>query len=59
MLLTEWNTEEAKAVWYEEGKEEGREDERKYVLDLLAQGLSTEEIKLRLISNEQVSNNRE
>jgi hypothetical protein len=24
MLITEWNTEEAKEVWYEEGREEGR-----------------------------------
>ena len=23
MLLTEWNTEEAKEVWFEEGREEG------------------------------------
>jgi len=26
MLLTEWNTEDAKEVWYEEGREEGREE---------------------------------
>ena len=25
MLITEWNTEEAKEVWYEEGMEEGLE----------------------------------
>jgi hypothetical protein len=48
MLLTEWNTEEAKEVWFEEG----REEERRYVLELLAQGLSMEEIKLRLTSKE-------
>jgi predicted transposase/invertase (TIGR01784 family) len=26
MLITEWDTEEAKQVWYEEGREEGREE---------------------------------
>jgi len=52
MLLTEWNTEEAKEVWFEEGREEGREDERRFVLELLAQGLSVEEIKNRLTSKE-------
>ena len=26
MLLTEWNIEEAKEVWWEEGREEGREE---------------------------------
>ena len=49
MLLTEWNIEEAKEVWFEEGREEGmekgREDERKYVLELFRQGLALEEIK--------------
>ena len=57
MDITKWNTEEAKVVWreeaLEEGMEKGREDERKYVLELLAQGLSAEEIKQRLTSNEQ------
>ena len=60
MLLTEWNIEEAKEVWREEaleegrveGREEGREAERNYVLELLAQGLSAEEIKRRLTSKE-------
>jgi len=61
MLLTEWNTEDAIAVAREEGFEEGREegheegheeglekgheDERKYILELLDQGLSPEDIK--------------
>jgi predicted transposase/invertase (TIGR01784 family) len=35
-----------------EGREEGVENERKFVLELLAQGLSAEEIKQRLTSNE-------
>ena len=26
MLLTEWNTEDAKKVWYEDGVEDGREE---------------------------------
>ena len=56
MLITEWNIEEAKEVWREEaweegrneGRNEGREGERNYVLELIAQGLSAEEIKLHL-----------
>jgi len=44
MLLTEWNTEEAKVVWREEGREEGRQ----FFLELLNQGLTAEEIKQRL-----------
>jgi len=33
------------------GRQEGREEDRKYVLELLEQGLSTEEIKARLQQN--------
>jgi hypothetical protein len=29
MLMTEWNLDDAKEVWFEEGKEEGREEGRK------------------------------
>jgi len=57
MLLTEWNLDEAIEVareeGFEEGLEEGRMEGRKkylqYVLELLNQGLTTEEIKERLI----------
>ena len=45
MLLEEWNMEDAKVVWQEEAREEVREE----VLELLSQGLSVEEIKLRLM----------
>jgi flagellar biosynthesis/type III secretory pathway protein FliH len=56
MLLTEWNTEEAKMVWHEEGFEEGREEgmekgrdeTRQFFLELLNQGLTAEEMKQRL-----------
>ena len=48
MLLTEWNTEDAKKVWYEDGLEEGIEKGKNYVMELLEQGLSIDEIKLRL-----------
>jgi hypothetical protein len=56
MLLTEWDTEEAKQVWFEEGHEEGleegiekgREENTRYVLGLLDQGISAEEIRRRL-----------
>ena len=44
MLITEWNTEEAKEVWFEEGREEGI----RYTLGLFDQGFSVEEIKRRL-----------
>jgi len=50
MLITEWSTEEAKQVWFEEGREEGREENIQYVLELLNQGLSADEIKQRLES---------
>jgi len=36
-------------VRFEEGWEEGREEERHYFLELLNQGLSAEEIKQRLV----------
>ena len=56
MLITEWNTEEAKEVWFEEGWEEGREEGlekgrekgQQQVLEWFDQGLTVEEIKRRL-----------
>ncbi len=64
MLLEEWNMEDAIAYAREEGREDGIalgmekgrvegmelgvEKGQKYVLDLLNQGLSAEEIKQRL-----------
>ncbi len=48
MLLEEWNMEDAIAYAREEGMELGVEKGQKYVLDLLNQGLSAEEIKQRL-----------
>jgi len=56
MILTEWNTEDAIAFAREEGREDGLEEGlekglekgREEVLKLLAQGLTAEEIKLRL-----------
>ena len=44
MLLTEWNWDDALAVRYEEGHEEGQG----YVVGLLEQGFSLEEIKQHL-----------
>ncbi|MDR2734815.1 MAG: hypothetical protein LBC99_09315 [Spirochaetota bacterium] len=59
MRITEWNTEEAMAVWREEGIEEGIEvglaqglergiaqTNQKFVRNLLAKGMSIEEIAL-------------
>ena len=55
MLMTEWNWDDAKQVWFEEGLEEGiekgRKKEREYFLKLLAQGLSVDEIKQLLKQN--------
>jgi len=56
MLYTEWNWDTALEVRYEEGVEDGIErgieqgieKNRQYVLELLKQGLSSEEIKQRL-----------
>jgi len=51
MILEEWNTEDAIAFAREEGREDGREE----IMELLDQGLSVEEIKERLakITNKQ------
>ena len=59
MLMTEWNWDDAKQVWFEEGIEEGieqgvvkgRKKEREYFLSLLDQGLSVDEIKHHLEQN--------
>jgi hypothetical protein len=56
MILTEWNTEDAIAFARDEGielgEEKGRSEERKerdkYFINLLDQGLSPDEIKMRL-----------
>ncbi|MCL2069446.1 MAG: Rpn family recombination-promoting nuclease/putative transposase [Treponema sp.] len=60
MLMTEWNMDDALAVRYEEGLEDGEQKgiqigekkgelkNKKYVLDLIDQGLSIEELKQRL-----------
>ena len=46
MLLTDWNLEDAKKVWYEDGREEGLEVGRKEKLEIarnaLAKGLTAE-----------------
>ena len=56
MLYTEFNLDEAKEIWrdegYEDGIEKGRKEERLYFLDQLNQGCSIEEIKKRLVNNE-------
>ena len=50
MLLTNWNWDDAKEVWQEEafieGREEGREEERKMIArNALAEGLTVEFIQ--------------
>jgi predicted transposase YdaD len=45
MLITEWDTEEAKAAWYEEGMEEGMEKGREEIArNALSRGISLEVI---------------
>jgi hypothetical protein len=44
MLLEEWNWDEAKEVWREEGLEEGRNQ----ILELVKQGYTTEQIEAKL-----------
>ena len=48
MILEEWNTDDAIAFAREEGREDGTEIGREQVMELLDQGLTTEEIKVRL-----------
>jgi hypothetical protein len=48
MLLGDWDKEEYIEVMCEEAREETHEEDRQYLLDLLNQGLSVEEIKDRL-----------
>jgi len=59
-MITDWNLDDAKEVWQEEAREEarekahaegieiGQENRDKFVLDLIDQGLSADEIKTRL-----------
>ena len=46
MLITEWNTEEAKEVWYEEGMEKGNEMATTNIaMTALAEGLPVDVIR--------------
>jgi len=58
MLLGAWNWDTAKEVWQEEAREEGLEEGLEkgmyYVLDLLNQGLTKEEINERIQKKEEV-----
>ncbi|MDR1277423.1 MAG: Rpn family recombination-promoting nuclease/putative transposase [Treponema sp.] len=52
MLLEEWNLDEAKEVWLEEGMEKGVEigveKDRNQILELIDQGYTTEQLKAKL-----------
>jgi hypothetical protein len=48
MLLTEWNWDDAKQVWQEEAREEGREEGQNIVLELMRQGYTPEQIEAKL-----------
>jgi len=52
MLFTEISIEELSEIRFNEGREEGAEKHNQYVLELINQGLSTEEIKQRLMQKE-------
>ena len=56
MLMTEWNWDDAKEVWFEEGLEQGREQGleqgQHQVLALLEQGYTLEQIKAKLALDE-------
>jgi len=64
MMITEWNLEEAKEVWRDEAREEGiergiekgRAEDQKYILSLIDQGLSAEEIKDRILQTQTKTN---
>jgi hypothetical protein len=48
MLLEEWNWDEAKEVWWEEGMEKGLEKGRNQILELVKQGYTAEQIEAKL-----------
>jgi len=48
MLLREWNQDEALAVRYEEGHEDGREERDNEILDLIEKGYTAADIKSHL-----------
>jgi hypothetical protein len=48
MLLEEWNLDDAKEIWWEEGREEGREEGEIKVLELVKQGYTAEQIEAKL-----------
>jgi len=54
MLITEWNLEEAQKAWFDEGRNEGRNEERgkrdKELLDLIGKGYTLEDIQRELAS---------
>jgi flagellar biosynthesis/type III secretory pathway protein FliH len=72
MLYTEWNWDDAKAVWQEEAREEGwegglakgwegglrkgREEDRQEILELINAGYTAEALKERLLGNKSAGN---
>ncbi|MDR2305225.1 MAG: Rpn family recombination-promoting nuclease/putative transposase [Treponema sp.] len=55
MLMTEWNWDDAKEVWFEEGMEKGMEkgmeEGRNMVLELMKQGYSVDQIEAKLAAD--------
>jgi hypothetical protein len=48
MVLSEWNLDEAKEVWQEEARDEGRVEGEAKVLELMEQGYTVEQVKAKL-----------
>jgi hypothetical protein len=54
MLLEEWDLDEAKEVWLEEGLEKGMEKSQNQILELIEQGYTIEQLKAKLTEGFQV-----
>jgi len=57
MLTTEFNMDTALKVARKEGRDEGRDEGQDYVLELMAQGLSYEEIRKKIEESKKTIHN--
>ncbi|MDR2582960.1 MAG: hypothetical protein LBC75_05715 [Fibromonadaceae bacterium] len=49
MIFGEWNLDDAKQVWQEEAREDGREENRTEILDLIKKGYTATDIENHLL----------